>query len=468
MTTTAIYMETPISEYQGNPLIEALPPINTVRDTVKQLLKSPPLPDEESEVEISIKLHFLNRISKVLQPVTQHLELEQAISSLIRSGYEGRNPFSTFTIEHLHTIGHVNKPRFASTANSFCVFGLSGMGKTTAILSVLEMYPRTILHTEYKDRLFPQTQVVWIKVDCPFDGSVKSLCLSFLRAMSEALSDYDILKGTSHLGTSQLLIKMSQLANTYYLGVLVIDEIQTLNKARTGKQAVLDFVVNLINDFGIPVVMLGNNSALKLMTETLRNARRVCGSGMLSFERFTEQDPEWNRLIERLWKYQWTENKTALTPELRSKIYYLTQGIPDFLSKLLILTQRNLITEGRSAITAEVLEKVSNTRLLPLKPALTALRDGSTRSIECFEDLLPSDEIIQAMMFYKAASKHNLLEVLSACELDSTKNESPSVDSLSSHRKLNTKSDSPDIDFSNDILGDATDFSEKSAKKPKH
>lgn len=249
--TTANYIESEVPEYQGNPLIEALPPIRGTRDAVRLIRQSPALPGNEINLDGSIRLHCLNRITRVVQPFLLHINLEQSFSILIRSGYLGRNPFHAHTARHLHSISGTEHTPFESTANSFCIFGLSGMGKSTAIKSILNTYPQVIRHTNYKDHIFPQAQVTWIKIDCPFDGSIKALSLSFFQALSDALGDKSIGQINTRIGTAQLIQKIKQLASTYYLGTLIIDEIQTLLNSKIGKNNILNFFINLINDLSL-------------------------------------------------------------------------------------------------------------------------------------------------------------------------------------------------------------------------
>ena len=96
---------------------------------------------------------------------------------------------------------------------------------------------------------------------------------------------------------------MKQLAATYFVGVLVIDELQHLKRAKTGgKDNMLNFFVNLINSIGIPVVFVGTNSMVTLFEDVLRNARRACGQGLYDFERPVDaNDDDWKLLLNAVW-----------------------------------------------------------------------------------------------------------------------------------------------------------------------
>lgn len=53
--------------------------------------------------------------------------------------------------------------------------GFSGIGKSSVVERILSLYPQVLLHKSPVNRL----QVVWIKLNCPHDGSLKTLCMDF-------------------------------------------------------------------------------------------------------------------------------------------------------------------------------------------------------------------------------------------------------------------------------------------------
>lgn len=102
-----------------------------------------------------------------------------------------------------------------STAMGFTMIEMSGVGKTTAVERVLSHYPQCITHTNYKDNPFYIKQVVWMKLDCPYDGSIKGLCLSFFNELDRILdTNYSDIFIASRYTVDTMLIKMSHLAST--------------------------------------------------------------------------------------------------------------------------------------------------------------------------------------------------------------------------------------------------------------
>jgi len=401
-TVQAWYEEARVKEYAGNPLIEAMPPILSEEEAVDRIATSPPLPGDERYLPKEIRLHCINRLMHLVQPLSIHLELEAVISSVLRSGYVGRNPMEAGTWRHLHALAARNStvPMFNSTASTFSLIGLSGMGKTTALLSILRMYPQVIKHTRYQGRDFIHTQIVWLHLQCPSDGSLSGLCHAFFRAIDAALGEESHTSYyKSRRSIADLVQGMEQKASTFFIGGIFIDELQNLHTAKTGgKQNMLNFFVNLINSIGIPVVFVGTNSMIGLFSDIVRNARRASGQGVYDFKQPSESDAEWNMLIEAMWDYQWVENPSPLTDRLRGTLYYLTQGVTDFLTKLMILGQRYAIQSGIEQLNEKVFEHVSETKMKLLQPALDALRSKDPNRMRKFDDLLPPDVQLEEMM----------------------------------------------------------------------
>jgi hypothetical protein len=102
--------------------------------------------------------------------------------------------------------------------------------KTTSIEAILSLYPQVILHNRYCENDFSFTQIVWIELDCPFDGSIKGLYLNFFQAVDDLLGTryYDNYAG-GRKTVDELLPRMALVASLHSIGVLVIDEIQHLS-----------------------------------------------------------------------------------------------------------------------------------------------------------------------------------------------------------------------------------------------
>ncbi|MBC9784296.1 ATP-binding protein [Heliobacterium chlorum] len=390
----ANYVEQMIPDYQGNPLIEALPPILSEEEAVEALISYPQIEAAERYLSPQYRYHCVNRLQRYFQPMEHHLILERQVACLIRQGYIGRNPRSKeYTIRlqqnnsrDVYSEPYKNAPNVRSGASSFSLIGVSGIGKTTALERILSLYPQIIVH-ETPLNLY---QLVWVKLDCPFDGSLKGLCINFFMEVDRLLgTNYYKKFASSRLSVDTMLAKMSHVANLHCVGALIIDEIQHLSLAKSGgADKMLNFFVTLINTIGIPVILVGTPKALSVLSHEFRQARRSSGYGNSEWKRM-ERDDNWDLLIEGMWHYQWTQEEILLTEELKEALYEESQGIIDIAIKIYMMAQWQAISTGKEYINAATIHQVAKENLQLVKPMLQALRTGNILEISNFDDIRP-------------------------------------------------------------------------------
>lgn len=186
----------------------------------------------------------------------------------------------------------------------FTVIGISGGGKTTSLSSSLYNYPQVIYHTDENSRCL---QLVYIKVECPPDGSIKSFYDSCLDAMEDAVGrKIEINKAKMTTNEKERLFK--KFALRWNLGMIVIEEIQQLSIKR---EDTMNQFLTLANDTQIPIVYVGTNKALKrIFGIDFRLARRL--GNEIVVKRY-EKDSLWNNMLEELWDYQWLSEYIPLT-----------------------------------------------------------------------------------------------------------------------------------------------------------
>lgn len=390
-------------EYKDNPFIEALPPImQEITDIKANLIGKVDFNPEDILRSKNERIHLSSQLlHQFFQPITRHISLEQKIAILIRQGYVGRNIADGKLHQHLQNgyerimSGDINAFRFdapKSTALSYSLIGCSGSGKSTTLQRILNLYPQVIYHEKYNF-----TQLVYLKIDCPHDGSLKNLCLHFFKAIDVALgTDFERKVALKRLGIEALLNYMRQITNTYAIGVLVIDEIQHLSvKNSGGAEKMLNFFVTLINVVGLPVVMVGTPKAKFIFDGDLRSARRGAGFGAVIWEPMKNTPPlsntatrtEWMAFTNALWKYQWLTNKEQLSEEIRDCWYELSQGVLDIVVKLFVLAQCRAIMTGLERITPSLLRQVYEDELKFVHPMIEALKSGDPNRIALYSDL---------------------------------------------------------------------------------
>lgn len=417
----ASYSDQEISGYRDNPFIEALPPILEEENVALQIRKYPDYDKKQRLLGKQTRLHLVQQISDYVEPLPSHFLVEQRLSRLIRHGYKARNPFYPAVIRQFHigfkevleagvdsTGGNIAGVR--STAAGFAILGVSGQGKTTAIESSLLLYPQVIHHSTYKGQPFIRKQVVWLKLNCPFDGSLKGLCFNFFQSIDSHLGTNYFRKFASKGSSVDMLIPvMAHIATLHGLGILVIDEIQNLSFLKSGgAERMLNYFTQLINTIGVPVVLVGTFKAMKLLSGSFSQARRSTGQGDLIMDRLSKGE-EWDFFLEALWKYQWTATATALKPNLNNKMYDLSQGIVDIAVKLYMLAQWQAIEDedGSERITSALLDEVARQHMQIVQPMLKVLRRNDPDAQILIDDLYPKWDVLDQYL-QRSSEKVNI------------------------------------------------------------
>lgn len=352
--------------YQNNPWIEALPDNLDDKELYHALQVSIPYDERERQLPAYERKECIQALAHVFIPLGQNGEIARKVASAIREGYVTRNPMSscwTQNLGQLQSCVHSKDGQFLSMSGAnanacgFCIVGDSGMGKTSAVNHALAMFPQVIFHHQYCNEAFACVQMVWMRLECPQDASVKGLCSEFFMEFDRITGDNTFVKYASggRATTDQLIPQMALVAQRHGLGLLVIDEIQNLNAAKSGgAQRMLNFIVQLVNTIGIPVLLVGTPPAIGLLSADLMTARRSSGQQGMTYLRPLEKGAcDWMSFTKGFWKYQWTTEKVELSPTLQNILHDLSHGNIDAAVKLYMEVQRLAIMKrlyGQSEI----------------------------------------------------------------------------------------------------------------------
>ncbi|TFI59197.1 ATP-binding protein [Sphingomonas parva] len=394
-----------LPEYAGNPFISALPPILSAVETL-EFLSCPPLFDAaERALPGHLRKHCLMRLTRYMEPLTMQLELAERFDLVLRQGYVGRNPATG--AHHRHVLAGAERVDamdlsaicgvpLENTACGFALLGCPGMGKSKSFERILNRYPPVIVH----EAPVSLTQLTWMKIDCPYKGSEKQLCIAFFAELDRQLgTSYSKAFASPRLATDHMMVHMAQKASLHGLGALVIDEIQHVNEAKCGPKAMLNFLVTLVNVIGIPVILVGTMGARGVIQDDFREARRAAGLGSLIWDRLPNDDV-WNHFVEQMWRYQWTREYTPLTPEIQSVLYDESQGIIDVVVKLFMLAQFRAIARGelrqaRELLSPSLLRRVAADEFKIIRPMIVAMRANDPKALSEYPDLRPLQDHVQ-------------------------------------------------------------------------
>jgi len=406
--TSANYTDQNVAEYRANPLIEALPPILSEKQAAQAMMLRPSFQSEERAMSTEERWHLLARLKYVVVPRLAFYDAERTISRLLRAGYVVRNPLAAATWRSIYAAQDPQQlnsldPQLISCESQMLIVGLSGSGKTTCADAILRTYPQQVIHhKQWQDRHLPITQLVWLKVTCPKNGSISSFCREFARQVDSALNtegEYEKMFSRSRMREDMLEGAMRQIASTHFLGILIIDEIQRLSVSKAGGTVpLLHFFQDLRSVLRVPIVEIGTSKAAALFTHEMKDSRRASESGMIEFGRPPIRVKEWDDFVRRIWTYQWIRNPREPDEEILDTVFDLTQSIPDFVVLLFKLAQQRAMLDKTETLTPVLLRKTYDEALQLLHPAINALRTNTSKSLAQYEDLLPVEEALKKLL----------------------------------------------------------------------
>ena len=357
----ALYHDAILPEHKGNPLIEALRPKRSWVDVMEEFSNYPDYAEEIADHEDPlVRDEYLSRIEEIRQPLTDYQACFRAVERAIKKGYSAKNPLSPTIMQYLHYLVDERpdiEPRtgfFQPKGDGLTLIGESGVGKTSMIEQVLGYFPNVIEHESYKGQVLGfRKQVVWIKVDCPSNSSVRDLCEEILSILDLTL-DREKTKPAGTIGA--LIRQLEQCIKSSFLGMLVIDEMQNLKFKRTGGESnLLRFLHRLVNKLGIPLFFVANPPFDQSLIKELKAARRAESGYHHTMSVLDRNDPSWAAFVEELWKYQWTNVYTELTDELNDTLHSLSVGNIDMASRTYREAQRLVIGADDERITVATL-----------------------------------------------------------------------------------------------------------------
>lgn len=240
-------------------------------------------------------------------------------------------------------------------SDSFTIIGTSGIGKSSAISRALQLIAADgIIKTDE-----PYTKIVpYVVVQCPFDSSVKGLLFEILQKVDECLDSNYYQNAVRIRATTDMLIgSVSQVALNH-IGLLVVDEIQNVVNSKHGK-SLIGALTQLINNSGISICMVGTPESAVFFEQAMQLARRSLG---LQYSRL-EYDSYFHDFCNVLFGYQYTRQRTNITPAIIEWLYEHSAGVISVVVSLIHDAQEIAILNGAEILDMAALNEAYQQRL---------------------------------------------------------------------------------------------------------
>lgn len=240
-------------------------------------------------------------------------------------------------------------------SDSFTIIGTSGIGKSSAISRAISVIAENRI-IETKNLCTPI--IPFLVVQCPFDSSVKGLLFEILRKVDETLgSNYYQFALKARATTDMLIGSVAQVALNH-IGMLVVDEIQNVANSKNGK-SLIGALTQLINNSGISICMVGTPESAVFFEQAMQLARRSVGLKYTTMN----YDEYFQSFCKVLFKYQYTKQRTEITPVIIEWLYEHSSGIVSVVISLIYDAQEIAILTGKEVLNLETLNEAYQQRL---------------------------------------------------------------------------------------------------------
>lgn len=363
---------------QGNPLAEALRLLPGGVELVRALWRPPAGDFVTLDQHRDLALMQVSTLRDMRVPSRLAEPLASRINSMIVNAYARRNPLDANWQRLMTQLSAANLPTMVqrcSTSEMLVLSGDSGMGKTSMIRALLDMFPRCIHHTSYAGKKFNQVQVPVISIDAPINGSIAGLILSIGSALDEAL---DLTGARSYAASwnkrfsiDALRTLMARALATHAVGLIHVDDFQRVGERnKTATVEACATIIGLANVVGSALIISGTPDMNKVLETSFEAARRATSRGTIRVTPAQSHlDPFHMKLMEKLFDHQLQKPRVALTDSLSALILNIAGGNIGTEVNLYVAAQEEAIRSGRT-LSENLFKEVFDSQFSELAPAL--------------------------------------------------------------------------------------------------
>lgn len=245
---------------------------------------------------------------------------------------------------------------------SSTIIAPSGMGKSSSIQKAVSLFGDLIEVENPYQKICPV-----VCVTTPFDANYKGLLIQIAKELDEHMeTDFYVKSQKSTMNAQQLLDMICQVC-TLHVGLLIVDEIQFLAEQKNAGPQLLRMLLQLVNDSGINMLLVGTNECIPFFQKVPQIARRAAGLQYSAME----YDRDFIELCRVLFSYQYVKEHTEMSSFILEWLFEHSAGIPATLVALLHDAQEIAIMENIEVLDLRTLNMAYNRRMQMLHPHIS-------------------------------------------------------------------------------------------------
>lgn len=338
-------------------LIMHIPEMKQGEELISALSVLPEYHDNVRNENQAVRMMELSAIQRIYVPSEMSIEIYSKMYLALERSLQKKSTNIAIKqrYENYKAIQQQSYNGILGGSDSFTIIGTSGIGKSSAISRAISVIAENRI-IETKNLCTPI--IPFLVVQCPFDSSVKGLLFEILRKVDETLgSNYYQFALKARATTDMLIGSVAQVALNH-IGMLVVDEIQNVANSKNGK-SLIGALTQLINNSGISICMVGTPESAVFFEQAMQLARRSVGLKYTTMN----YDEYFQSFCKVLFKYQYTKQRTEITPVIIEWLYEHSSGIVSVVISLIYDAQEIAILTGKEVLNLETLNEAYQQRL---------------------------------------------------------------------------------------------------------
>lgn len=429
--TNITYISHPNPSCKGNPLIEGLgyPMLQeevekACDEGVKQL---------ESLDNVPVQYHSyytrsaIDNLAECYIARDEVYALYEKLRRMIEAGYKNRNPADPVFKNKMLTAVHLDAKKQQQALHlkaitgqdidsmlrangSFLLAGLSGAGKTSLMVRILQLIQQELYHSTYIDPdgneiEIEEIQIPYLYVQIHNRKGQRAFLKTVVEAIQIATKIPYLTRDVKDRDTVDDLIRLvRKLMLNHNVGILVIDEAQNIAPnfaADNDKKALISnektsikFIEEIFNRIGVPLFFIGTLSTLKLFGKDVTISRRTLIDGSLLLLGADVESGFWDRFFTQINLSGLLDGKHDPEEHLKRHLHTLSQGIPAIAISLMraTLSHMSKFDKGKQGVTIKALSHVFRQQFSELQKPLKALKN---EKYHLYEDLAPLADLVE-------------------------------------------------------------------------
>lgn len=375
----------------GNALVRDIPLLSREELLDKLGHSDPKRSRDFLQAPFEVRTQALTAMDQVFLAMPEHATAALKILQTIRMSYQWRDFNQPKVWEHIHRLSEQKWVRslgrtapVGGGAIGITLSGITGRGKTSFLDRLVSLLPqKPILHDKVTGRPARVVQIVCIRVQCSHKASVKSFALSIISAIDEAIGT-NYYAAADRMTEPNLLRFVMSLCSMYFVGILIVDDVQQLRQVQQNAGPVLATFCNFMETTGIPVLICGTLRMKHLLTVFPAEGSKLAARGNITFSSLPVGSLDWTQLATALWNRSILQDPVPMPEAFPKWLHRETLGVPRIARlsvQALHWRMAELEEEGELAellnsadAVKGMLEDISKSELLPYQSALNALR----------------------------------------------------------------------------------------------